>query len=351
MRLLLLTTDLAWGGAERVVLEEALALRACGAHVSIAGLRHPEGELARRARDAGFAVTHLRRLGAAEALRGLVARERIELVHAHLFHAAELARRAALPVPWIVEVHNVETRRLPWRRAAERRQAGAASAVIGVSRAAAEDWAARTGTARECVRLLPNAIAAPTRPLAAASAAGPLRLGFLGRLEREKGADLWMGAYPEGLPRGVVLEIAGEGRLEPALARWAARTLTRATRHGLVRDLDAWFEQIDALVVPSRREGFGLAAAEALVRGRALLCADLPALRELAGPDAPVQTFFAPRGPALAAAVEALRADREARLAWALRRGSELLRDHAPSSRAAALRALHAEALAAAERR
>ncbi|MBK9388046.1 MAG: glycosyltransferase [Planctomycetes bacterium] len=344
-RILLLTTDLAWGGAERVVLEEALALRAAGDVVWIAGLRHPDGELARRARAADLEVLHLPGASARTQLRELVARARIELVHAHLFHAAELARRAALPVPWIVEVHNSASRALPWRRLGERRQAREARFALAVSRAVAIDWQRRAACAPERVRLLPNALAAPARALAPPRADGPLRLGFLGRLVREKGADLWARAFPDGLPPDTALAIAGAGRLAPALARWATRRGARVELHGLVRDLDAWFEGIDALVVPSRSEGFGLAAGEALVRGRALLAADLPALRELAGSAAPHGTFFAPRASALAVAIEELRAERAARIAWARQRGAELLRDHDPEVRARALRELHAAAL------
>ncbi|MBL8901157.1 MAG: glycosyltransferase [Planctomycetes bacterium] len=344
-RILLLTTDLAWGGAERVVLEEALALRAAGDAVWIAGLRHPAGELAIRAREAGFEVVHLSEGEARPALRSLVERERIELVHAHLFHAAELARRARLPVPWLVEVHNCASRVLPWRRLLERRQARAAEMALAVSRAVAADWRRRTASPPERVQLLSNAIAAPARELAAARADGPLRLGFLGRLVREKGADLWPRAFPAGLPPHTTLEIAGAGPLESALERWASRNAGRVRLAGLVRDLDAWFESLDALVVPSRSEGFGLAAGEALVRGRALLAADLPALRELAGTTAPRGTFFAPRPRALRAAIEALRAERAERVAWARARGEVLLGEHAPADRARRLRALQALAL------
>ena len=78
--------------------------------------------------------------------------------------------------------------------------------------------------------------------------------------------------------------------------------------HLLVDGRPAWrsprvvadlFRVADALFLPSREEGFGLPILEAGVSRLPVICADIPALRELAGDDA---TYVDPDGSPAAAA-------------------------------------------------
>lgn len=93
----------------------------------------------------------------------------------------------------------------------------------------------------------------------------------------------------------------------------------RAWRSGrVVADL---YRVSDALFLPSFDEGFGLPLLEAAASRLPVICADVPALRELAGPDA---TYVDPRGdPAEAAAAVTGRLDGDPAHRFAVRARTE----------------------------
>ncbi len=59
-------------------------------------------------------------------------------------------------------------------------------------------------------------------------------------------------------------------------------------------ELDSLYALADCLVLPTLHEGFGLPVLEAMARSVPVLCSDIPALREVAGPAA---LYFDPRVP------------------------------------------------------
>ena len=67
----------------------------------------------------------------------------------------------------------------------------------------------------------------------------------------------------------VSLTVAGAGPEEEALRSQAAKlgVANRINWLGFIKDKEAFFEQIDVLVMPSEYECFGMAAAEAIVDG------------------------------------------------------------------------------------
>lgn len=123
----------------------------------------------------------------------------------------------------------------------------------------------------------------PDRP----ALAGPPSVIFAGRLVREKGVDILLRAFAlvcATLPQAR-LTIAGDGAERPTLTA-LAKDLGVAQQVGFVghvsRDeverlaADAWVQ-----AVPSRwREPFGLVAAEAMMRGAAVVASDGGGLRE-----------------------------------------------------------------------
>ncbi len=104
----------------------------------------------------------------------------------------------------------------------------------------------------------------------AAPPPGKLRLGFIGRFHPKKNLDVILRALAL-LPDGVRLVVAGDGP-EAGNYRNLAETLGvgyRVEWLGFVEGeaRDAFFREIDLLLMPSAFECFGMAAAEALVRG------------------------------------------------------------------------------------
>ncbi|HEX5268710.1 MAG TPA: glycosyltransferase [Acidimicrobiales bacterium] len=123
----------------------------------------------------------------------------------------------------------------------------------------------------------------------------PLRLVAVGRLMPEKGFDLLVAAtaalVAEG--RAVRVTIVGDGPLRGVLAAQVGHSgleevVTFAgpvSRDGLRRAIDA----AHAVVVPSRREGLGLVALDAIDRGRPVIASAVGGLPEtlLAGGEVP----------------------------------------------------------------
>jgi glycosyltransferase involved in cell wall biosynthesis len=223
-----------------------------------------------------------------------------------LFHLWTMETAAS---PTLVSVHG------RWRTQLDSlmdRILQAASGVVACSRWMVEllrhgraDLAARIDVVAPGVLETPPSPGPPPRD--------PARLLFVGRLVREKGADLALAALALLRSRhpGIRLTIAGGGAERVALAR-------QAQRLGLddgALDWTGWVEPnrvpalIDAatvVVMPSREEAFGLVALEAALAGRAVVAARVGGLAELVEHDR-TGVLVAPDNPAaLAAGIESL---------------------------------------------
>lgn len=153
----------------------------------------------------------------------------------------------------------------------------------------------------------------------------PAELLFVGRLVPGKGADILLRALPAilaGRP-DATLTLVGGGPEQGKLAELA---------RGL--DVEAWvrfmgplphaalpalYRRAALLVLPSREEGFGLVAAEALGCGCPVVASDLPVLRDLLEGGKAGGLFHPGDAVHLAQAVTALLADAELRQAMAER--------------------------------
>jgi glycosyltransferase involved in cell wall biosynthesis len=117
-------------------------------------------------------------------------------------------------------------------------------------------------------------------------ASRPPVVGFVGQLIERKGLQALMAAWqridaaPDPSPR---LRLAGEGELRPELARWRTglRHPERVELAGFVEDIPAFWAGCRVAVLPSRSEGFGLAAAEAAACGLPVVAAAASSLPEI----------------------------------------------------------------------
>lgn len=191
--------------------------------------------------------------------------------------------------------------------------------VLTPSAETAEDAVRLAGVDPGRVRVVPWAAPPPVAPEGAAPE-GPYVL-YAGAVEPHKNAGLAVEAIAAAAP-GVRLVMAG-----PWSARRAARLRGHAARMGAA-DRVEWSGLLPpgrlaavragatAVLVPSRKEGFGLPVLEAMEAGVPVLAADTPALREVGG-DAATYLPVADPGP-WARAIDELVADR----AEAARRGA-----------------------------
>ncbi|GAA0697910.1 glycosyltransferase family 4 protein [Marinobacterium maritimum] len=132
----------------------------------------------------------------------------------------------------------------------------------------------RSGFEGERVAVFPNMIThVPALSVrgAALERAVPVRLGFVGRVNPEKGLDLLLEALRLLKQRGVQLRlhIAGSGDSEAEI-RALAETLgiTDAVAFdGWIDDIAGWLAEVDLAVLPSRQESFGIVVLEAAAYG------------------------------------------------------------------------------------
>jgi glycogen synthase len=295
MRVVVLTTSYPRPGAEqsgRFVADAVERLRAAGVEIDVAG----PGSY----RDFGLVGAHgvmasARRRPWAPPLMVVSMARRVrgaELVHAHWIPNAAAPMLAR--VPYVVTLHGSDValaQRSPrLARAILRRARG----VVAVSTALAEE-ARRLGAAD--VTVIPNGIEIPPEPGAEAD---PPYVLYAGRLSEEKGIDELVEAT-----RGLPLEVSGDGPLRnrvPNALGWTPR-----------REYERLLAGAAVVACPSRREGFGVVAAEAMSYARAVVASDTGGLRDLVRHEE-TGLLVPPRdAAALRAALERLLADRALR--------------------------------------
>jgi glycosyltransferase involved in cell wall biosynthesis len=146
-----------------------------------------------------------------------------------------------------------------------------ADAVIAVSRPLV-DRLLRSGVAREKIVCVPNGFDPPadlrTRAIARRMLGvdeHSLVAGWVGRLSREKGADVMLDALARSND-GWRLSVIGDGGERDRLTKQAARLgiADRVTWHGAVAHAGALMTAFDAFVLSSRTEGTPIALLEAM---------------------------------------------------------------------------------------
>jgi len=215
-----------------------------------------------------------------------------DLVHAHWLPSALPALLTGKP--FVVQLWGTDVelaRRAPWL---SRRLLRHARLVLVASDALAGD--ARWLGARD-VRVVPSGVRVPE---SVAAPDEPPHVLYAGRLSEEKGIRELVAAT-EGLPRVVV----GDGPLR-ALVSDAVGFVSPS-------ELGPYYERAAVVVCPSRREGYGVAAREALAYGRPVVASAVGGLVDAVEDE--VNGLLVPPGDvgALRAAIERLLGDDDLR--------------------------------------
>jgi glycosyltransferase involved in cell wall biosynthesis len=273
-------------------------------------------------------------------------RERLDVLHG----LANLVALAAPAVARVVTILDVIWMHHPDAMGARARIAmrtlaplcgRAASRVIAISEAAAEDVSATLGIPREKFDVTPLGMTPPRAGLpVSAEADMRKRLGL-----REGPLLLCVAAKRahknlDGLIRALAALPLAPGAHRPLLVLPGSPTDYERTLRGLATelglgadvafpgwvsepDLEALYAAASAFVLPSFQEGFGLPVLEAMVRGVPVACSNTSSLPEVAGEAA---LLFDPSNPAsIAAALERVLGD-PALAAELSRRGRERAR-------------------------
>lgn len=313
----------ALGGGERQVLGLLAHLRAGGHRQRLAA--DPRGRLAPLAAELGIPVdplpirNHLDLIGARR-LRALLARDRFDVVHFHTARAHALTAFLGSG-----GAARVVTRRMdyPLRGGwyTRRLYNAGVQAVLAIS-AGVRAALVASGVDPARIHLVPSGVEAERFAAAAAlRAAARARLGLaadawvlaaVGALEARKGHTVLLDALAPLAVPSLVVVCAGEGGERDALtARTAALGLGATVRWlGRVNDVAALLAAADVLVMPSRHEGLGVAALEAMAAGLPVIASRVGGLPEAVA-DGETGLLVPPGDPAaLAAAIARLAADR-----------------------------------------
>ncbi|MGI8619565.1 MAG: glycosyltransferase [Gemmatimonadaceae bacterium] len=276
-----LDAERGWRGGERQALWLARALAERG-HVSIVAAR-PGEPLADRARQAGLEVEPCSPRFefdpvAVLALRSVIHRRRVQIVHAHTGHAVALAALATAGT----NVRMVLTRRVDFRLRANygsRWKYSRAAGIIAISRAVARALVA-SGIREERISIIPSGIdlsrafaRATPRTLAELGVqAGQPLVVQVAQLVGHKDPLTFVRAIAkvcQGLPDVQAL-LVGDGPLRAAVESEAARLNLTGTLHvaGYRADADSLLAAADVVTLSSREEGLGTVLLDAMSMGK-----------------------------------------------------------------------------------
>jgi glycosyltransferase involved in cell wall biosynthesis len=332
---LVVVDSLFGGGAEAHAVDLARGLQDLGWQVELAcsaigcsaeklhRIGVPCHELAGRVVKRRFSLRYTRRL------RRLLTTHHYDVVHAHVF-ASEVAARLALhglAVPLVVTEHT----EAPWRgalaKSLSRLVYRRAAVVIAVSQAITRLLMEEYGVpAHKLTVILPvgrRSLRPPSRGARIAGLPpGPL-VGFVGRLQPEKGVDVLLDAFRlvRSLVADASLVIVGQGHERAALQAKAAELGIAGCVHfvGHRDDVPALLASLDVLAVPSRSDGSPLVLHEALQAGVAVVGSRVGGIPDRLG-DGQAGILVAPESPEhLATAISSLLLDPQARAALAER--------------------------------
>ena len=285
LRVLIVVDSLNVGGAERHVVDLALALHREGHAVTVAC--SVPGSLAEPLEAARIPVRPLlgrivkRRVSLpyARALRKLLERERFDLVHAHIYAsaAASALATAGTGVPLVITEHTEALWQGRGGQLFSRWVYRRTSRVIAVSDAIRRRLVERDGVPPDGITLLPNSVP-PVRqahgdamPLPSdLGGEGPV-VGVVARLQPEKGVASFLKAashVARELPEARFV-VVGDGPLREDLLGLAEDLGVRDQVHflGFRPDAQALLELMDVVAVPSVSEGTPLIVLEAMSAG------------------------------------------------------------------------------------
>lgn len=297
MRILLSLLDASVGGGQRVAADVAAELARRGHTLGV--VVPAEGPALEPFRELG-ARTHLAELTSLRRPAGLLAGARLlrdyDLLYSHTSVPGEIvgaaaARRAGVPHVIHRHIYPHLSPRPPLRalqRLLYRRALRGARDIVAVAEHVAAD-VRDLGAHPEHVHVVPNGVRLPELSSAGATD-GPVLVGLLGRLDPQKGIDVFLDAvhlvrsqrdasYVVAGPPGPFAEYEAEVRAAAAAAGVEIRD-GRA-------DGQAFLRSLDIVVMPSRYEGAPLVLLEAMALGKPVIASRIPGVVEvLEGRDA-----------------------------------------------------------------
>ena len=280
-----------------------------------------ESPLGKRAAAEDFELAPLGR-GAITGLRRRLVAEEFDIVHAHDARAQNIAvlASAGLPLRRVVSRQVAFAPRHPlihrWK------YAKTAHGIVANSESVRRILIS-SGVPADMIEVIPPGVQSTGElPGADLRARARARWGFsqehfvvghAGAFTREKGQDVALEAallLSAKLPRLRML-LAGDGpeRSNPRIIELVERAAGIAVLPGFLEDLSDFYAALDVFIMPSRSEGWGLAALRAMANGLAVIASDVDGLGDLVE-DRKTGWLVPPDSPAaFASAIEVAAAD------------------------------------------
>ena len=301
IRIFYFITEFDIGGAERCLWELARRMKQRGHDVCACALsgRGPVGEWL--ARD-GVPVLHLDARGKYDAtcvfrLASILRRQRVDVFHSFLFHANFIGRIAArlARVPVSIGSLRVAEKRRRSHLLLDRLTIGLVDKEVAVSESVAAFSRKVARIPDNKLTVIGNAVdverfqRAPRGALRRSLALGDdaFLIGFIGRLERQKGLDILLEAFPHvrsEIPHARLI-VVGAGREETQLRSLATQLGLgeSAIFLGWRSDIPEILVDLDLVAAPSRWEGMSNVILEALAAALPVVATDSHGTKEILG--------------------------------------------------------------------
>jgi glycosyltransferase involved in cell wall biosynthesis len=318
MKIIQLINALTFGGAQIIVLDLAIKLRAAGHQVTVVAFR--DGPLGMRLREQGFTTYILGEtfldLPGYYKLSKIVARFKPDLIHSHLFKATFWARIIAHQrrIKLVTSLHGHES---IFFHKLERLTANLSDYIIFPSNYL-KNWYCSN------IKKLPphkTSVIYPgvkvSKKAPPADPKKPLVIATLSRLHPVKGVDRLLHAAGILQQRGLDFRvlIGGDGKLKDELEKLATslNIQNKCTFIGEVTDPQFFLKNAHIFVAASRQEAFGIHVCEAMERGLPVVAAQTGGLPEIIE-DKVTGLLFSPENiEALADSLEMLLTDKSKR--------------------------------------
>lgn len=215
-------------------------------------------------------------------IREVLRREKISLLHSHLYHANFYGRLAAFQehIPAVCTIHNTYARPKLHRRFLNRWLARRSSRIIAVSGPVHDDIVRYDGVAPSKITVIPNGVDMSRFDISLSREQSRERLGVplegflvgaVGRLEEQKGLSYLIEAIRilvEG-GKNVSLFVVGSGREEGRLREQAANSGIADSVFflGTRRDVPELYRAMDVFALSSLWEGGPITLLEAMASG------------------------------------------------------------------------------------
>lgn len=296
MKVLQVVTTLGTGGAEKIVCQLAMGLRAHGHEADVCVFSGGDTPLKRMLDEAGIKVIEFTQGGSVYSPRHILRLRRLmrnyDVVHTHntspqLF--AALAHRHGGP-KLVTTEHNTTNRRRShsWYAPIDRRMYANYDYIACIAKSAEENLLTFIGNTKTPICTIENgvdlSVIADAEPAPDFKDKGIFALTMVAGFRPQKDQDTLIRAMRR-LPERFHLYLVGDGERRGILEELARSEGVAERVHftGVRTDVPRILKASDIMVMSSHYEGLSLSSVEGMAAERPMLASDVPGLREVVG--------------------------------------------------------------------